>query len=156
MDLRQQIEEIVSRQLSGSEFFIVDIIISGVKTVPKISILLDGDRGISIDKCAEVSRRVGKQIDDNALITSAYTLEVSSPGIDQPLKLFRQYPKHIGRKVKVLLTDGSTRTGKLEAVNESSIVLAEEQKTKKNKAADLPSEIPVKDLEKTFVLVSFN
>lgn len=156
MDLKQQIEDIVSKQLNGSEFFIVDILVAGVKTVPKISILLDGDKGISIEKCAEVSRRVGKQIDDYTLITSAYTLEVSSPGIDQPLKLFRQYPKHVGRKVKVVLSDGSTKTGKLEAVNESSIVLAEEPKSKKKEVATLPIEIPVKDIEKTFVLVSFN
>lgn len=155
-ELRQNIADLVTVQLKGSAYFLVDVVISGVKSVPKITVWVDGDAGISIDKCAEISRRLSKQIEDREMIDSAYTLEVSSPGIDQPLKLFRQYKQHVGRKVRILLLDGNTKTGKLEAVLENSVVLVEEQKKNKKEQADTSAEIAIADIDKTFVLVSFN
>jgi ribosome maturation factor RimP len=155
-ELRQNIADLVTMPLKGSAYFLVDVVISGIKAVPKITVWVDGDAGIPIDKCAEISRRLSKQIEDRELITSAYTLEVSSPGIDQPLKLYRQYKQHIGRKVQVHLLDGTSKTGRLEAVHENSIIVAEEKKKTKKEEADISAEIAVADIDKTFVLVSFN
>jgi ribosome maturation factor RimP len=156
MDLKGHIEELVEGYLHSSEYFLVNVLIAGGKTVPKIIVWLDGERGVSIDKCAEVSRWLGKRIEDENLIESAYTLEVSSPGIDQPLKLFRQYKQHLGRNLKVTLTDGSTKTGKLEEVKENSIVLTEIAKGKKKENPGQVTEIDTQAIEKAFVLISFN
>jgi ribosome maturation factor RimP len=156
MDLKGRIEELVEGRLQGSEYFLVNVLIAGGKSVPKIIVWLDGDAGVSIDKCAEVSRWLSKRIEDDNLIESAYTLEVSSPGIDQPLKLFRQYKQHLGRNLKVSLTNGSTKTGKLEEVKENSIVLTETVKGKKKENLNPVTEIDTKDIEKAFVLISFN
>ncbi len=156
MDLKERIEELVTNYLAGSAFFLVNTIITGVRSVPKIIVWLDGDAGVSIEKCAEVSRFLGKHIEDHNLIESAYTLEVSSPGIDQPLKLFRQYKQHIGRNLRVVLTDGSTKTGKLEDLKEASIVLNETIKGKKKDPNAPLTEIETKNIDKAFVLISFN
>jgi ribosome maturation factor RimP len=156
MDLKETIEKIVEGFLEGSPFFLVNVMVAGSKSVPKIIVWLDGDAGVSIEKCAEVSRRLGKRIEDDNLIETAYTLEVSSPGIDQPLRMFRQYKQHLGRNLKVTLTGGSTKTGKLEEVKENSIVLAETLKGKKKENPEPVTEIDIKDIEKAFVLVSFN
>lgn len=155
MELQQQLEELVNGRLSGSDCFLVDVQIAGAKTNPKVIVLLDGDRGVSIDTCAEISRWLGKQIEDKDIIPSAYTLEVSSPGISQPLRLFRQYPQHIGRKLKVVLNDGSTKIGKLQEIKAESIIMEEEGKGKKKGTAQPPVEIPVHQIAKAFVLVSF-
>lgn len=156
MELKDRIEEVVDNYLQGSAFFLVNTIITGAKSVPKIIVWLDGDAGVSIEKCAEVSRFLGKHIEDQNLIESAYTLEVSSPGIDQPLKLFRQYKQHIGRNLRVVLTNGSTKTGKLDEVKEASIVLTEATKGKKKETNTPVTEIETKDIDKAFVLISFN
>jgi ribosome maturation factor RimP len=70
--------------------------------------------------------------------------------------LFRQYKQHLGRNLKVSLTNGSTKTGKLEEVKENSIVLTETVKGKKKENLNPVTEIDTKDIEKAFVLISFN
>lgn len=155
MELKEQIEDLVTTQLKGSAYFLVNVVIAGVKSVPKITIWVDGDEGIGIDKCAEISRRLGKELEDRELMPTAYTLEVSSPGIDQPLRLFRQYHQHIGRKLKVVLKDGTIKTGALRDVQENSILVAEEKKSKKKEEREALSAINLTDIDKTFVLVSF-
>ena len=156
MELKQRIEELVANHLHGSEHFLVNVAIAGGKSVPKIVVWLDGDAGVSIDTCAEVSRWLSKQIEDDNLIESAYTLEVSSPGIDQPLRLFRQYKQHVGRNLRIDLKNGSSKTGKLEEVRQTSILLAEKVKGRK-KDTEIPlTEIETTDIDKAFVLISFN
>jgi ribosome maturation factor RimP len=155
MELKEQIEDLVTVQLKGSPYFLVNVMIAGVKSVPKITVWIDGDEGVGIGTCAEISRKLGKQLEDREMIPTAYTLEVSSPGIDQPLKLFRQYKQHIGRKLKVTLKDGTTKIGTLIQVQEDSILLTEEKKTKKKNESETPAEIKLADTDKTFVLVSF-
>ncbi len=168
MDLKEIIEEWVNGMLVAdqleSELFVVEVTVTGNKALTKITVLLDGDRGVDIDRCARVSRRLGHHIEEQNLIETPCVLEVSSPGLDLPLKLKRQYTKNIGRKVRVLLTDGSTKTGRLEAVEAAHILLVEENKSKPKGAAksalkeDSAATIPVAwgNISKTNVLVSFN
>lgn len=167
MDLKEIIEDwvngiLVAYQLD-TEFFVVEVTVTGNKALTKITVLLDGDHGIDIDRCARVSRQLGHRIEEQNLIETPYVLEVSSPGLDMPLKLKRQYSKNIGRKVRVLLTDGSTKTGRLEAVEVDHILLIEEKSKPKGAAksipkADSPATVPVawQNIAKTNVLVSFN
>jgi len=119
---------------------------------------MDGDQGVSIDACAEISRQLSAFIEEEELMTGSFILEVSSPGLDLPLKLHRQYHKNIGRKIKVLTQDDKTLKGTLKEVSEQQIVMLEEVRTKggrKNK--DNPKEItiPFDEIRKTNVLASF-
>jgi len=116
-------------------------------------VILDGDNSITIDDCANLSRELSGVLEENGLAGENYLLEVSTPGLDHPLKLKRQYKKNIGRSVKVKLSDKQVE-GKLTAVTEESITLSQEiGKGKKMETQTV--EIQFSEIEKTFVLVSF-
>ncbi|HEX2985027.1 MAG TPA: hypothetical protein VHO28_15925, partial [Ignavibacteriales bacterium] len=70
-------------------------------------ILIDGEKGLSADDCATVSRAVDEIIEKENLISSKYVIEVSSPGADRPLQDIRQYPKHVNRKFEIKYTDNN-------------------------------------------------
>jgi ribosome maturation factor RimP len=162
MQLRESIEEIVQNLISG-EYFIVDVSVTGSGGRPKITVLVDGDNGITIEKCAEISRRLGEEIESKDLISQNYILEVSSPGIDYPLKFNRQYIRNIGRKLKIQLEDDGFQTGTLKEVKDASIIIDAEVaavnnagKVLKNKIVFQEMEIPFEKIKKTNVIISFS
>jgi ribosome maturation factor RimP len=117
-------------------------------------IIIDGDQGVTIDDCAELSRKLSKEFDDRAYFgEDNYLLEVSTPGLDHPLKLKRQYFKNTGRNVKVVRKENTTE-GKLKEVTDEKIILVQETGTGKKKETK-EIEIPFSEIEKTFVTVSF-
>jgi len=116
----KEIMEIVESVLK-EDLFIVDVIIKGNTGNQKVIVLIDGDNGVSIDQCSEVSRKLGNEIEERGIIPGKYILEVSSPGLDFPLSKKRQYNKNIGRTLTVELNDGTKIEGKLNRVEESSI-----------------------------------
>lgn len=140
-------------RLTDDSQFIVDVVVKGHKGPKKVLVVLDGDRGVTIDDCANLSRELSKAFDDMQLFDESYTLEVSTPGLDQPLKLRRQYHKNIGRRLKLVTQQGIVE-GKLLAVSEEKIALEEEIGTGKEKQVER-IEIPFSNIEKTFVLISF-
>ena len=76
-------------------------------------ILLDSDEGITIQECADISRSLDQELEAVETPETNYALEVSSPGLDQPLRLPRQYQKNVGRDLKVTLETGQALTGTL-------------------------------------------
>jgi ribosome maturation factor RimP len=91
-----------------------------------IRVALDGDEGLAIDSCIKYNRTLYKKIEEAGWYPSGdFSLEVSSPGLDEPLKMHRQYIKNIGRMAAVVLMDETSKEGKLVAVTEHSIVLQE-------------------------------
>jgi ribosome maturation factor RimP len=97
-----------------------------------IKIFLDGDEGITIEKCVALNRALYKQLEENNFFPNGdFSLEVSSAGLDEPLKFHRQYKKNINRNVEVLLKDGQRFTGKLVSVSENDIVVEESRGKKK-------------------------
>ena len=96
-----------------------------------IKVYLDGDTGITIDKCVALNRALYKQLEETNLYPDGdFSLEVSSAGLDEPLKLRRQYQKNVNRNVEVLLTDGQKFLGKLVNIGDAGITI-EEYKGKK-------------------------
>ncbi|WP_374166301.1 ribosome assembly cofactor RimP [Arcticibacter sp. MXS-1] len=153
MNIEKRVSELVGQKISDRpDLFLVD-----VKMHPngKLIILVDGDNGIGISDCVAISRHVGFHLEEEDAIEHAYNLEVSSPGIDTPLKQVRQYQKNIGRSVAVKLNDGSKREGKLVEVTEHGIKLEEKIKEKGKKAEIVESLIPFADITETKVLISF-
>lgn len=141
--------------LPESDLFIVDVSVSASAVRPKITVLADGEQGITIDQCATISRRINKKIEEAEGEEVSYVLEVSSPGTDFPLTQPKQYMRHVGRSLKVKLQDGTEKTGKLEEVTESGINLLEEKKQKGKKATYEPVQIPFGEIVKANVVISF-
>jgi len=154
MDLAGEIRKLAEKNLSP-EKFVVDVAISGKKQPKRVVVVVDGDNGISIDDCAELSRTLSKDLDDRDLFAEEhYLLEVTTPGLDQPLKLKRQYFKNIGRDLKVVMKSSSTATGKLKAVTDEKLVLEHQTGTGRKKELH-EMEVPFADIDKAFVLISF-
>jgi ribosome maturation factor RimP len=153
MDLTAEIRQLVEPNLAPDQF-LVDVLVSAKKSPGKVLVLLDGDQGINIDTCAEISRQLSKALDERNLIGDNYLLEVSTPGVDQPLKLKRQYYKHIGRSLRIKLLDGTQVEGKLAEVKEDEVALTQELGSGKKKETKTVN-IPFASVDKTFVLVSF-
>ena len=155
MELKDQLLEIAEKQLKDETFFIVDVIVKGSGGGKmKVLVLLDGDEGVNIDDCADLSRALGMYIETEEIIEQAYILEVSSPGLDHPLKLERQFVKNTGRRLKVQLTDGQVWTGKLVEAKAESLAFEKEVKEKKKTVHHLVN-ISLEEIEKANVLVSF-
>lgn len=155
MSLRNTIEEIVEKHLPDEEHFIVEVQLVENASKPQLKILIDADRGVSIDTCAFISRQVGEEIEAKELLADAYVLEVSSPGVDYPLSSKRQYLKNVGRKLKVTLTDGKETEGELLSVGPSEIKLRVVKKEKGKKATEEEVEFTLEEIKKSIVLVSF-
>lgn len=153
MNIEKRVRELVEEKIADKpNLFIVDI-----KMLPngKLTILLDGDNGIGIDDCVAVSRHVGFHLEEENVIESAYTLEVSSPGLDAPLTSIRQYLKNIGRNLAIKMADGTKREGRLSSITEDAIVIEEKIKEKGKKAEEMESVIPIDKITETRVLISF-
>ncbi len=147
--VRDLLEGVISQ--SGA-IFPVDVKISPSHN---IRVFLDADDGITIEKCTAVNRVLYKLIDESGLFPGGnFSLEVSSPGVDEPLKLHRQYKKNIGRYVEVTLSDESKITGKLVTVNNSDMVV-EEKTGKGNKTVIKPINIMFSGVKQTKVLITF-
>jgi ribosome maturation factor RimP len=157
-DLQHIIYDLVSEQFLEPELFIVELKVPEKGRKGKILLTLDGDKGVTLEQCAAVSRKLGEAIESQGLMEDAYTLEVGSSDIEQPLKMQRQYYSRVGRKLSIELNDGTIKEGKLETVTAEKITLLPEIKTKKKiKEADLQViEIAFSNIKQTHVLVSFN
>ena len=112
-----QILELVHNHLEGSDKFLVEL---KVKAGNKIMVFIDGDQGVNVDDCIQLSRYIESKLNRNV---DDYALEVSSPGTEQPLKLRRQYIKNTGRFVKVVKNDETIIEGQLLSSGEESIDL---------------------------------
>ena len=82
------------------ELFLVDLTVTGVSGKQLVLVLIDSESGLPIEMCSLISRKLLSKIEEKELIEGTFNLEVSSPGIDKPISLPRQYKKNIGRKLK--------------------------------------------------------
>lgn len=126
-----------------------------VKPTNNYKIYIDGDKGITIDDCIRFNRALYKQIEEEQLYPEGdFSLEVSSPGVDEPLKNVRQYKKNIDRLVEVTLNDTSAKLGILKEVSENSIQI-EETTGKGKKAVTQLFTIPFSEIKTTIVQIQF-
>ncbi len=159
MLLVEDINALLEPYLESGRFFVVSLTAKPVRSAYHISVLLDSDEGITIEQCASISRRLAHDIEAREIFQTAYNIEVSSPGLDQPLVLPRQYVKNIGRNLKVQLSDGQVLEGRLTAVNDQELSLELPKPKKKPKRGEeepeLNKTIPLRDVAKAFVQISF-
>jgi ribosome maturation factor RimP len=147
------IENLVNKFLENEpDYFLVEV---KVKPTNNIKVFIDGDKGISIEKCVQFNRQLYKIIEGNNFFPSGdFSLEVSSPGIDKPLKLQRQYVKNTGRNVEILFNDGSVKTGRLINVSNEDIMI-EEKVGKGKKLETIQLVIPFSNIKTTTVQIEF-
>lgn len=138
MKEEQHVREFVEKSLEGNDdLFLVDVKIKGNTGNQKVLVFIDGDKGVSIDACSQLSRAVGEMLEENDVFTGKYTLEVSSPGLDFPLTLHRQYVKNIGRDLEIECVDGGKKEGKLLEVSEEMIVISRNQQDQQIKFSEI-------------------
>jgi len=153
MSIEKRVIELVEEKIADRpDLFLVDVQMNGGG---QLSILIDGDNGVAITDCVAVSRHVGFHLEEENTIEQAYNLEVSSPGLDVPLKSYRQYQKNMNRSLSIKLTNGNNREGKLIVVDSDTITIEENIKEKGKKAILMQNVIPFADIIETKVLVSF-
>ena len=131
--LEEKINSLLEEKYKEPEFsdcFTVDVRMSAAK---KLEVFVDSDSTMNFRKCQRISRYLEGIIEENNWLGEKYILEVSSPGIDRPLKFVRQYIKNIGRELNLKLKDGEKKTGKLIAVEDAGIVLEQELRIKEGK-----------------------
>jgi ribosome maturation factor RimP len=110
------IKDIANGVVEKNGFFLIEIIFRGNKNNRIMELYIDGEKNISAEDCAKVSRELSHAIESQNLIESNYRLDVSSPGTDRALVFLKQYPKHINRKFDVsFVSNNETNklTGKL-------------------------------------------
>ena len=134
------------------EVFLVDV---RIKPTNNVKIFLDADNGLSIDKLVQYNRRLYKDLEESGFFPSGdFSLELSSPGLDEPLKLHRQYLKNIGRNVEVTRKDGIKNEGKLISATENEIIL-EEEKGKGKKKEVVTHAISFDNIKTTTIQIKF-
>ena len=148
---KQTIASILEPYLQGSDKFLVDI-----KILPGnvVQVFIDSDTKVTINDCAEVSRFLGTKLDEGNAFSGRYTLEVSSAGMDEPLKMVRQYRKNVGRQVDVLLLNGIRKQGVLLYADDEKIQL-EEVRGEKHKKEKVQSDISLIDIKQTKIIYKF-
>lgn len=125
MDKNEQIaviEKIIGEVLEPTPaFFLVQV---KIKPTNNVKVFLDGDSGITIEQCIKVNRKLYAALEEMQMYPDGdFSLEVSSPGVGEPLLLKRQYVKNVGRLLEVKLQDETILLGTLKATTDSGIVL---------------------------------
>ncbi len=145
-----RVEELLQPLLEGTDMFLTGI---HIKPTNNIKVYLDADSGLDIGRSATVNRKLYHMIEEAGWYPDGnFSLEVSSPGVDEPLKGIRQFRKNIGRTLEVTPNEGAAVTGQLKEVQEESIVLGLKG-TKKEPPKDL--EIPFSGIKSAVVQIVF-
>lgn len=150
---RSKIVQLIEDEVKGTEIFIVEVKISAGKIV----VLIDKPHGITINECISLNRFLTAQLEPTGLLET-HELEVSSPGMDQPLKVLQQYHRRIGKDVRITTIDGETHEGRLAAANENEIEIIKSTKAKiKNKktVTEHTVRVPFATIKETKLIFTF-
>lgn len=152
MITESQIKQLVEDQLYGTPNYLVEVTV-GPKN--KIAVFLDSDDKISIADCVAISRHIEGSLDRE---TEDFSLDVSSAGMERPLKLVRQYKKRIGRNVETITAAGIKIEGKLTDANDENITIEYEVKEKvdgKKQKILKSTTLTYNEIKETKVKISF-
>ena len=119
MTFKEKVLNLLNEGLEAKpSIFLIDLVITDSN---KIIVTLDGDNGVQLQDCVDVSRSIDQNLDREEL---DFSLEVASVGVGSPLKMVRQYKKNVGRMLIVKLQDGTTIEAILDAATDEQIVLS--------------------------------
>jgi ribosome maturation factor RimP len=147
----QAVEKLIGPLLKDG-IFLVNI---KIKPTNNFKIYLDADSGLGIEKCIKINRALYKIMEEMGMYPDGdFSLEVSSPGLDEPLKLLRQYKKNTGRIVEVITNDEQRKEGKLTTVTDEKITI-EYTEGKGKKAVVKTDDISFTDIKQTKIQIQF-
>lgn len=138
MQEQEQVQSIVEQVLQDKDLYLVDIELKGSQANRIIWIYVEAEKGnISLDLCADLSREMNFLLDANGWHNRKYTLNVSSPGLDRPLKDIRQYVNNKGRRVLVVynMNNEQVQVNGIISEADTEIVILE---TDKNNRLEIP------------------
>lgn len=153
--MREKVEKLLDEALAEKpSLFLIDMTISEAN---QIRIVLDGDKGVSVQDCIDVSRAIEHNLDREE---QDFSLEVHSAGVSEPLTMVRQYKKNIGRSLQVK-TEDETIEAELTAATDNAIMLkwkAREPKPvgKGKVTVQKEAEVPYNDIVEAKVMIKFN
>lgn len=151
MDLiKENITKISAEIAEKFGFFLVDVVFRGDQRKRIVEIYVDGEKNVSADNLADISREINTIIEEQNLIKGSYRLDVSTPGVDRPLKYLKQFPKHLNRNFEITYNTGAeikTITGKLLGLKGEELTFLSE----KNNLI-----VEFKNITKAKVLISFS
>lgn len=153
--MHEKVEQLLGVALAEKpELFLIDLSISEAN---QIRVIIDGDNGVSVQDCIDISRAIEHNLDRE---TEDFSLEVLSAGISEPLSLVRQYKKNVGRKLKVKTSEGN-REGNLTKADDEAITL--QWKTREPKpvgkgkvTVQKEAVIPYNEIVEAKVMITFN
>ena len=133
-DVKNKIEEYLTSIIEEKGIELVDLIVHRRQKRVAIEVLADKPGGgITVEECTWINKLLVKKIDEEVLIIGDYTVEVSSPGLDRPLKTTKDFLRVIGRPVRFLLkesfADKWEHVGVVQGVEVSNIVILAKEKT---------------------------
>jgi len=146
---KKRIKEITCEIVENFNVLPIEVIIRGNANNPVFEIFVDNEKGVTTDDCTNISREINKVFESDDSIPTKYRLDVSSPGIDRPLKFLNQFNKHIGRNFELSYEQNGKKqkfTGKLKNIKDSKLIF------KSNKTELL---LQFEDITKAKVLASF-
>lgn len=146
--IQDRLAEVLTKRFQEED--LADCFLVDIKSHPKnkVEVFVESDDVLTIDKCRKISRFLENEIEERGWMPDKYTLDVSSPGLDNPLKLHRQYIKNVGRKIGLKVNDEvASVSGKLLKVTDSHITVEQ----KKSESV----EIPFDKIIEAKILVSF-
>ncbi|MBU0483990.1 MAG: ribosome maturation factor RimP [Proteobacteria bacterium] len=146
--VEKQVAKLVEPIVTEAGFELVEVQYRGEAIGQVLRIVIFSESGISLGDCGKISKEVGYLLEIEDLIDQAYHLEVSSPGLDRPLKVARDFQRYRGRKVTIILTDSSDKiVGTIEDVLDDVLILQIENEKER---------FPLSDIVKARLVIEFN
>jgi ribosome maturation factor RimP len=155
MDFRAKVEQLVHEFLeTRKDLYLVDLKISAGDD---ITVILDGDEGLSLQDCLDASRAIEFNLDREE---HDFSLQVMSPGLSEPLKLPRQFKKNMGREIEVLLDSDEKIQGEVVAVDDEKVTVVLKYRRPKligkgKEDVVENKEIPYTEIKKALVVIKF-
>jgi ribosome maturation factor RimP len=146
---KDHIRRLTEEHIAGSGIFLVDVRLS---STGRITVLIDRNEGVTIDDCASLSRKLSQELGEEV---GDYELNVSSPGLDMPLLVHRQYIKNEGRMVDVTANDGEHVKGLLMNVTKGGFDISTEARQKNKETVTTVRSFNFEDVKSVKVIISF-
>lgn len=155
MDFKSKVKNLLEEGLKNNpSLFLIDFTISDSY---KITVVLDGDNGVSLQDCMDISRAIEHNLDREE---QDFSLEVASAGVSMPLKMSRQYIKNIGRNIKITTNNNEVIEAKLVDANDEKAILNWKERVQKKigkgkETVEVTREFPYSDIKEAIITIKF-
>ena len=151
MSLVTSIEQALTPIVIDAGFFLEGVTVTSAGNRRLVTCVVDGEKALNMDEVTSISREISVFLEEAPFMgDTAFTLEVTSPGVDRPLTLPRHWRKNVTRLVRITQTNGEVITGRIASNDENVATLVIEGKVSKE------VDVPFADVKKAIVEIEFN